>query len=95
MRLKSKLIVECRKLPNADAAYGDPRATNDIDVVIEATQEQLRCSGWQRSNSLLTVYRDLNDLLLDRVGHQLRFVVDIQLAHQVELMRFHRLHTET
>lgn len=27
----------------ANSAYGDPRATNDIDVVIEATHEQLRC----------------------------------------------------
>jgi hypothetical protein len=27
----------------ANSAYGDPRATNDIDVVIEAASEQLRC----------------------------------------------------
>jgi hypothetical protein len=27
----------------ANSAYGDPRATNDVDVVIEATPEQLRC----------------------------------------------------
>ena len=40
----------------------------------------------------LLIHRNLNDLFLDRVGHQLRFVVDIELAHQVELVRFHRLH---
>src|SRR5579885_1813238 len=34
---------------------------------------------------------NLDDLLLNRVLHQLRLVVDIQLAHQIELVRFHRL----
>ena len=32
---------------------------------------------------------DLDDLLLDGVLHQLGFVVDVELAHQVELVRFH------
>jgi hypothetical protein len=27
----------------ANSAYGDPRATNDVDVVIEAMSQQLRC----------------------------------------------------
>ena len=34
---------------------------------------------------------DLDDLLLDCVLHELCFVVDVQLAHQVELVRFYRL----
>ena len=35
-----------------------------------------------------------NDLLLNRVLHQLRLIVNIQLAHQVELVCFHGFHTE-
>ena len=35
-----------------------------------------------------------DDLLLDRVLHQLRLVVDVQLAHKIELVRFHRLHAQ-
>ena len=31
--------------------------------------------------------RDLDDLLLDGVLHQLRLVMNVELAHQVELMR--------
>src|SRR5258708_7670482 len=37
---------------------------------------------------------DLDNLFLNRVLHELCFVVDIQLAHEVELMRLHRLHAQ-
>src|SRR3954471_17038653 len=33
---------------------------------------------------VLLIDRYLDDLILDRVGHKLRLVVDIQFAHQVE-----------
>src|SRR3954468_4594538 len=36
----------------------------------------------------------LDDLFLDGVGHELRLVMDIQLAHQVELMCLDGLHAE-
>src|SRR5215472_278016 len=45
-------------------------------------------------NNLL-IYRNLDDLFLNRVRHQLGLVVDVELAHQVELVRFHRLDAET
>jgi len=45
----------------------------------------------ERAKSLL-VHRNLNNLLLDGVGHQLRFVVDVEFAHQVELVRFDGFH---
>ncbi len=35
----------------------------------------------------------LHDLLLNGVGDQLRFVVDVELAHQVELVGLDRLDT--
>jgi hypothetical protein len=35
-----------------------------------------------------------DNLLLNGVLNQLRLVVDIQLSHQVELVRFHRLDAE-
>src|SRR5580704_10016946 len=43
-----------------------------------------------------SLYRDsdLDDLLLDGVLHQLRLVVDVQFAHQVELMGLYRLDAE-
>ena len=34
------------------------------------------------------------DLFLDRVGHELSFVVDVELPHQVEPVSFHRFDTE-
>ena len=37
---------------------------------------------------------DLDDLLLDGVLHELRLVVDVELAHQVELVRLDRLHAQ-
>src|SRR5512135_2248549 len=37
----------------------------------------------------LLVHRNLDDFLLDGVGHQLRLVVDVELAHQVEFVRLH------
>ncbi len=36
-----------------------------------------------------------HDLLLNGVGDELGFVVDVELAHQVELVRLHRLDAET
>src|SRR5581483_3367307 len=42
----------------------------------------------------LLIHRNFYDLLLNRVGHQLCLVVDVQLAHQVEFVRFHRLDAE-
>src|SRR5689334_7098408 len=49
-------------------------------------ERRRECWRWR-----LHQIRDLDDLLLNRVLHQLRLVVDVQLAHQVELMRFHGL----
>src|ERR1700739_3313554 len=47
-----------------------------------------------RYSVLLLIHRNLDDLLLDGVGAQLRLVVDIELAHQVEFVRLHRLHAQ-
>src|SRR6516225_1700213 len=33
-------------------------------------------------------FRKPDDLLLDRVLHQLSFVMDVQFAHEIEFMRF-------
>src|SRR5579862_9541495 len=44
--------------------------------------------------SALDQVRDLDDLLLDGVLDQLRFIVNVQFAHQVELVGFHSLHAE-
>ena len=41
------------------------------------------CSRWH-----------LHDLLLDGVRHELRFVMDVQLAHEVEFVRLDCLDTE-
>src|SRR5271170_143797 len=38
--------------------------------------------------------RDLDDLFLNRVLDQLRFVVDVELAHQVELVGFDGLYAQ-
>src|SRR5262245_26443720 len=42
----------------------------------------------------LNQVRDLDDLFLDRVLDQLRLIVNVQLAHQVELVRLDGFHTE-
>ena len=42
----------------------------------------------------LNQIRNLDDLLLNGVLNQLRFVVNVELAHQVELVRFNGLHTQ-
>ena len=44
-------------------------------------------------NSLL-VYGNLDDLFLNRIRYQLSFVVNIELAHQVEFVRFHGFDAE-
>ena len=38
--------------------------------------------------------RDLDDLFLNGVLHELGFVVDVQFAHQIELVSFHRFYTQ-
>ena len=38
--------------------------------------------------------RNSDDFLLNRVLDQLRFVVNVEFAHEVELVRFHRFHAE-
>jgi len=55
-------------------------------------KRQARASNYKLPAANLLVYRNLDDLLLDGVGHQLRLVVDVELAHQVELVRLDRLH---
>ncbi len=42
------------------------------------------CSRWH-----------LHNFFLDSIGYELRLIVDVQLAHQVELVRFNRLDAET
>src|SRR5262245_49071684 len=46
--------------------------------------------GFSGGEALL-VDRDLDDFLLDGVRDQLRFVMDIEFAHQVEFVGFHGL----
>ena len=57
-------------------------------------QSKFRPGGTQRLPKPLGTNRDLDDLLLDRVLHQLRLVVNIQLAHQIELVCFDCLHAQ-
>jgi len=42
----------------------------------------------------LLIHRNLDDLLLDSIGNQLRFVVDVEFAHQVEFMSLDGLDTQ-
>src|SRR6185369_3541134 len=42
----------------------------------------------------LLIDRDLDDLLLNGVRHQLCLVVNVEFAHEVELMRFDGLHAQ-
>src|SRR6266404_8240241 len=49
------------------------------------------CARLHYTRNELAVHRDLDDLLLDRVRHQLCLVMDVQFAHQVEFVRFHGL----
>jgi len=37
---------------------------------------------------------NLDDLFLDGVLHQLRLIVNVELTHQIELVRFDRLHAQ-
>jgi hypothetical protein len=37
---------------------------------------------------------DLDDFFLDRVLHQLRFIVNVEFAHQIKLVRLHRFHAQ-
>src|SRR5260370_5021353 len=39
--------------------------------------------------------RHLHNFFLDGVGHKLCLIVDVQLAHQVELVRFNRLNAQS
>src|SRR5215472_11992413 len=48
---------------------------------------------WRR-RELLLVDGNLDDLFLDCVGNQLGFVMNIELAHEVELVCFHGLHAQ-
>jgi hypothetical protein len=54
----------------------------------EAT-ENFGLSEWNQSR--LSSGGHLHNFLLDGVGHQLGFVVDVQLAHQIELVGFDSL----
>src|SRR5205823_15056509 len=44
--------------------------------------------------SYLLVDRNLDNFFLDCVGHQLRLVVNVEFAHEVEFVGFHRLYAE-
>src|SRR6266571_7344379 len=45
-------------------------------------------------SALLLVHGNFDDFFLYGVSHQLRFVVNIELAHQIELMRLDGLDTQ-
>ena len=43
----------------------------------------------------LSSRRHFHDLFLNGVGDQLRFVVDIEFAHEIKFVRLDRLHAQT
>src|SRR5438105_6897609 len=47
------------------------------------------------SMTALLVNGYFDDLFLNGVGDELRLVMDIEFAHQVELMRLHRFHAQS
>src|ERR1700733_6108561 len=49
----------------------------------------MRLAGCFETRRWSDKIRNFNDLFLDGVLNQLRFIVDVQLAHQVELVCFH------
>src|ERR1700733_7686152 len=50
-----------------------------------------KCLGYSRSRDCLEVGRNLDHSLLNRPHDQLSFIVDSELAHQIELMCVHGL----
>jgi len=43
----------------------------------------------------LDLRRQLQDLILDRVNHEVHLVMDVKLAHEIELVCIHGLHAQT
>jgi HicB family len=70
-----------------------PKRAPDKVMNSTNTRPRLSTSKYRFLTNLL-VHRNLDDLLLDRVGHQLGLVMDVQLAHQVELMSLHCFHAQ-
>ena len=79
----------------ASSAHGTPRATNDIDIVIAPTAEQLR--GLLAEFSSDRYYTPDEESALDALRHELQFnVIDFETCWKADLIfRKHRRFSET
>lgn len=68
----------------ASSYYGPPRSTQDIDLVIEATAEQLRSFVKLLSND--EYYVDLDAALQARDRHSMFNVVDLETGWKIDLI---------
>lgn len=105
---QAKPLLDLRDFPGANAgariqAAHDSASCPSTGCIIDATGlgapdviAGLTITIRTRYSQLgtLLIHRNLDDLLLDSVGNQLRLVVDVELAHQVELVCLDGLHTQ-